>query len=269
MDPADPPGGRGRALRPTGELMTTVLVADDEPDIRELVRLNLALDGHDVLLASNGNDAIGIAIGSRPDCVVLDVMMPGKDGWQVLEELKSFSDPAIAHIPVILLTARIRDVDRIRGGIEGAIRYLTKPFSPADLRREVDAALAGEPEPQKRRTAQARALEQLARLEDGRSDVPDQPPPRPRLTRLQRSGDQSPKTPYPTAMGRMAKLSERQRDLLRTVAETTSVTEAAERLGISRSNAYASLRRIVRRLDAGTVPDLVRLVRSGNLPVDG
>lgn len=249
--------------------MSTVLVADDEPDIRELVRLNLALDGHDVLLAANGNEAIGMAVDARPDCVVLDVMMPGRDGWQVLEELKTFADPTIAHIPVILLTARVRDVDRIRGGIEGAIRYLTKPFSPADLRHEVKAALAGEPEPQKRRTAQTRALEELARLEDGRSDAPDRSPPRPHLTRLQRSGDRNARTAYPSVVGRMAKLSERQRELLRTVAETTSVTEAAERLEISRSNAYASLRRIARRLDAGTVPDLVRLVRSGILPVEG
>lgn len=246
--------------------MGTVLVAEDDSDIRELVRINLSLDGHVVLLAADGNEAIGIAADSRPDCVVLDVMMPGKDGWQVLEELKAFPDPTVAHIPVILLTARIRDVDRIRGGIEGAIRYLTKPFSPTDLRREVEAALSGEPEPRKRRRAQTGALEQLARLERGQGDGPVDAGPKPHLTRLQHSVHRAPTTAYPRASARMAKLSDRQQDLLRAVAATTTVTEAAECLGISRSNAYASLGRIARRLEAGTVPELVGLVRSGILP---
>ena len=69
--------------------MSTVLVVDDEADIRELVRLNLELDGHDVILAADGNEAIEFAVGEHPDCVVLDVMMPEKDGWEVLAEMKA------------------------------------------------------------------------------------------------------------------------------------------------------------------------------------
>ena len=75
--------------------MSTVLVVDVEADIRELLRLNLELDGHDVILAADGNEAIEFAVGEHPDCVVLDVMMPEKDGWEVLAEVKASIAPSI------------------------------------------------------------------------------------------------------------------------------------------------------------------------------
>ena len=99
--------------------------------------------------------------------VVLDVMMPGLDGWTVLSSLKSDPDPAISSIPVLMLTARAEDLDMVRGGIEGAIRYLTKPFAISDLRQAVADAVAGGPEPEQRRAAQNAALAHLARLERG------------------------------------------------------------------------------------------------------
>ena len=247
--------------------MSVVLVVDDEADIRELVRLNLELDGHGVILAADGNEAIEFAVGEHPDCVVLDVMMPEKDGWTVLSEMKSSIDPVIAHIPVIMLTARADDLDKIRGSIEGAIRYLTKPFSPTELRDEVRAALEGD-EPEKRRKAQTDALEQLARLESGQSEpVSGTRVARPHLTRLERTHEPE---PVRTAPGinpeKLATLSEKQRELLQMVSDTPTVSEAAERLSVSRSNVYASLRRIARKLDVRSVPELVTLVRAGGLP---
>jgi DNA-binding response OmpR family regulator/DNA-binding CsgD family transcriptional regulator len=251
--------------------MSVVLVVDDEADIRELVRLNLELDGHEVILAADGNEAIEYAVGEHPDCVVLDVMMPEKDGWTVLAEMKSSIDPVIAEIPVIMLTARADDMDKIRGSIEGAIRYLTKPFSPSELRDEVRLALEGD-EPQKRRKVQTDALEQLARLESGQAEpvVGTRRAARPHLTRLERAPDPEPPRAVPAgiAADKMDSLSDKQRELLRMVSSTPTVSEAAERLSVSRSNVYASLRRIARKLDVRSVPELVTLVRGGGLPAD-
>jgi DNA-binding response OmpR family regulator/DNA-binding CsgD family transcriptional regulator len=248
--------------------MSVVLVVDDEADIRELVRLNLELDGHDVILAADGNEAIEFAVGEHPDCVVLDVMMPEKDGWEVLAEMKASIDPVIAEIPVIMLTARADDLDRIRGSIEGAIRYLTKPFSPTELRDEVRAALTGDPEPMKRRKVQTDALEQLARLESGQSEPVGARAARPHLTRLERSPDPEPLRAVAggLAADKVAGLSDKQRELLQMVSSTPTVSEAAERLAVSRSNVYASLRRIARKLDVRSVPELVTMVRAGGLP---
>ncbi|MDQ3107881.1 MAG: response regulator [Actinomycetota bacterium] len=252
--------------------MSTVLVVDDEADIRELVRLNLELDGHSVILAADGNEAIEFAVGEHPDVVVLDVMMPGKDGWQVLAEMKASIDPVIAEIPIIMLTARADDLDRIRGSIEGAIRYLTKPFSPSELRDEVRASLTGDPEPQKRRKVQTDALEQLARLESGHSEpVGGVRATRVHLTRLERTHEPETSQALPPGIpsDKVATLSDKQRQLLRMVSSTPTVSEAAERLAVSRSNVYASLRRIARKLDVRSVPELVTLVRGGGLPAEG
>jgi DNA-binding response OmpR family regulator/DNA-binding CsgD family transcriptional regulator len=249
--------------------MGRVLVVDDEADIRELVRLNLELDGHTVYTAADGAEALELAVGEHPDVVVLDVMMPEKDGWQVLAEMKAAMDPVIAQIPVIMLTARADDMDRIRGGIEGAIRYLTKPFSPNELRDEVNGALVGEPEPAKRRKVQTESLEQLARLESGTSEpLSSTRAARPHLTRLERTPEPEPSRPagVVVAVERVAALSEKQQELLRMVGSTPTVSEAADRLSVSRSNVYASLRRIARKLDVRSVPELVTLVRAGAIP---
>src|SRR5437868_292636 len=144
--------------------MATVLAVDDEEDILTIIRHNLGREGHRVLTAPNGDRALEIVREEKPDVVVLDVMMPGTDGWGVLNLIKAEREE-LATIPVLMLTARAADEDRIRGGIEGAIRYLTKPFSPRDLCSEVAAALEGEPEPVKRRKVQKESLTQLARLE--------------------------------------------------------------------------------------------------------
>lgn len=246
--------------------MSRILIVDDEADIRELVRINLELDGHDVVAVESGAEAVEYAVGEQPDVIVLDVMMPQMDGWQVLGELKNSPDPLVQVIPIIMLTARADDLDRIRGGIEGAIRYLTKPFSPSELRREVGGALEGD-EPAKRRRAQTDALESLARLEAGTKEPQGTPSARPHITRLERPHDPVPPKPaaprFPTT--KLDQLSEKQRELLDAVATTPTVSEAASRLAVSRSNVYASLRRIARKLDVRSVPELVTLVRGGAL----
>src|SRR5688572_25629868 len=147
--------------------MATILVVDDEPDIRQLVQLNLELDGHRVITAANGNEALAAIAVEVPDIMLLDLQMPERDGWSVLQSIKDAGDLDVNRIPVLMLTAYDTADNRVRGGIEGALRYLTKPFSPTALREEIRAALDGDPEPVQRRRAQQAALEQLARIEKG------------------------------------------------------------------------------------------------------
>src|SRR3954454_12229976 len=121
--------------------MARILVVDDEPDIQLLTRINLERDGHEVLTASDGGDALSAVSDSPPDLIVLDVMMPEVDGWTVLTELKSRHGDAASEIPVILLTALGSPLARAKGGIEGAVRYLTKPIDLDELRDAVVEAL--------------------------------------------------------------------------------------------------------------------------------
>ena len=247
--------------------MAYVLVVDDEDDIRELVRINLELDGHQVSTARDGHEALDLVAARVPDVMVLDVMMPGMDGWDVLARMKSQVGEASSSVPVLMLTARTDDMDRLRGGIEGAIRYLTKPFSLTELRTEVRKALEGDPEPVKRRKAQHEALEQLARMERGSAAAPGAGA-RPRLTKLDGAPEARP-APYRTprlSADAVGALSPKQRELLQMVATTPTVREAAERLSVSRSNVYASLRRIARKLDVNSVAELVAVARQGGLP---
>jgi|SRR5437660_63106 len=248
--------------------MGRILIVDDEADIRELVRINLELDGHQVATAGDGAEAMDAVRRMRPELVILDVMMPGVDGWEVLASIKAETDPDLSHIPVVMLTARTDDVDKIRGGIEGAIRYITKPFSLAELREEVHLALEGDEEPVKRRRVQHQALEQLARLERGDASEPGNRGPRPKLTKLEGPGEARSQHVRPPRVSQEAydTLSDKQKELLQAVAGTPTVQAAALDLGVSRSNVYASLRRIARKLEVTSVPELVALSRQGGLP---
>ena len=114
-----------------------VLVADDDPDIRELVALRLQRAGYRVETASDGLEAFDRAVELRPDLIVLDVSMPGADGFETSRRLRA--DPRTAHVPVIFLTARTRDEDVLTGYARGGDGYVTKPFDPQELLARVDA----------------------------------------------------------------------------------------------------------------------------------
>ena len=116
-----------------------ILVVDDEPDITALVAYHLAKAGYRVSTAANGPDALKAAREERPDIVILDVMLPGVSGYDVLDELRRRDETK--EVGVILLTARREEPDRIRGLTLGADDYLTKPFSPHELALRVSALL--------------------------------------------------------------------------------------------------------------------------------
>jgi DNA-binding response OmpR family regulator len=111
--------------------MTRVLVIDDEPPIRLLCRVNLEAEGMEVLEASDGPTGLEKARNEEPDVILLDVMMPGLDGWQVAEELLENDHTRL--IPIVFLTARAEARDRARGLDLGGIDYVTKPFNPVEL----------------------------------------------------------------------------------------------------------------------------------------
>lgn len=124
--------------------MAKILVVDDEPNIREVVGLYLERDGHTVISASNGNEALKLYERVRPDLVVLDLMLPGVSGLEVCRRIQ-----AERRVPLIMLTARGEEEDRIIGLGLGADDYVTKPFSPRELAARVEAVL--------RRTNEAQA----------------------------------------------------------------------------------------------------------------
>ena len=249
--------------------MATILVVDDEPDIRLLTKMNLERDGPKIVTATNGEDALQAVQTAPPDLILLDIMMPKVDGWGVLEQLKSALDKPITEIPVILLTALGGPLDRVKGGIEGAVQYLTKPIDLEALRAAVSQALS-EPELSQRRKAQHNALEMLARIERNAAPTEVSAAPRPRLSALERGPGPTRVESEPAARineERIAALTEKQRQLLQVVSAAPTVMEAAGELGMSRSNVYASLRRINRKLGTRSVRDLLDVVRSGEVKI--
>ena len=115
---------------------STILVADDEKHIAQLVKLYLTNEGYQVETAADGQEALEKARRLRPDLIVLDLMMPRLDGWEVCRRLRKESS-----VPVIMLTARTEDVDKIVGLELGADDYVTKPFNPRELVARVKAVL--------------------------------------------------------------------------------------------------------------------------------
>jgi two-component system alkaline phosphatase synthesis response regulator PhoP len=121
--------GYGREI--LGTDMTKVLVIDDEAPIRLLCRVNLEAEGMAVIEAADGPAGLDAARAERPDVILLDVMMPGLDGWRVAEEL--LDDAGTSGIPIVFLTARAELRDRARGIDLGGVDYITKPFNPIEL----------------------------------------------------------------------------------------------------------------------------------------
>jgi CheY-like chemotaxis protein len=142
-----------------------VLVVDDEREIRELCRVALELEGCEVFEAADGAAAIDAVPRVRPDVIFLDLMMPGVDGWEVLERLQA--DERTASIPVVLLTAKAGDQDQLRGWEAGILEFVVKPFNPLVLSELVSRAL--EPvDPEVEAERRARIVEQLRQVRDTR-----------------------------------------------------------------------------------------------------
>ncbi|GAB1459848.1 response regulator [Thauera sp.] len=121
-----------------------ILVVEDQPEIRKLICMTMDYDGFEVHEAENGDSGLRMVKALRPNIVLLDVMMPGQlDGIQVCERIRA--DPEIAHIPVVLLTARGQQSDLEAGRRAGCDAYLTKPFSPLQLIETVEQLTTTEP----------------------------------------------------------------------------------------------------------------------------
>jgi DNA-binding response OmpR family regulator len=119
--------------------VATILVIDDEPDVIEVVSVALEKAGHTVLTAPDGQTGLMLTLTRQPDLVVLDVMMPGIDGFEVLRRMKT--EPRMANIPVLMLTARTDYSSKARAWEEYAQNYLTKPFDVDELAEAVNSML--------------------------------------------------------------------------------------------------------------------------------
>jgi len=119
--------------------MHKILIVEDERDIADLIGFNLERQGYEVIKAYDGISGTDVAMRERPDLIVLDLMLPGRDGYGVFKELRR--DARTVKIPVIMLTARAQTEDRIQGLEAGADDYLTKPFSPKELLLRISAVL--------------------------------------------------------------------------------------------------------------------------------
>ena len=119
----------------------TVLLIEDEPNIIEAISFILTRDGWAVATHSNGHDAVGVVQDKKPDIVILDVMLPGKTGYEILRELRENRDTSA--LPVLMLTAKGQVKDREMAERVGASRFMTKPFSNAEVLEAVRELVAG------------------------------------------------------------------------------------------------------------------------------
>jgi DNA-binding response OmpR family regulator len=123
--------------------MAKILVAEDDKQIGDMIAFKLTNGGHQVVRAEDGEQAATLAASELPDLILLDAMMPGLSGFEVLRRLKS--DPALRAVPVIMVTAKGHERDVLSGLRGGAVDYVVKPFSLKELAARVDLALRKEP----------------------------------------------------------------------------------------------------------------------------
>jgi CheY-like chemotaxis protein len=236
-----------------------VLVVDDEEHIRALIGYTLERMGHTVEYATDGSEVLGLIEQSAPDLILLDVNMPGASGWEVLGQLRSLADPALASLPVVMVTAAASDVDRIRGGIEGATGYLVKPFSLAGLRTEVEEALSAGSDASSVKRSRIRALNALAELESrGPGEVERRRPPS-ASEPLRAFEAKAPEVVLPALWA--SALTPRQREMVDAVASSDTVAEAARRLGMAPSALHARMRSVAHRLGLPSASALISAAR--------
>ncbi len=136
-----------------------ILVVEDERDVSKVIAINLKIEGMEVVVAYDGPTALEKIKESKPDCVVLDVMLPQISGWDILKYIKA--NPATADIPVVMVTAQIAEKDQLRGLGAGAVKYITKPFSPVTLTETIKSVL----KPQAKETVARERRETIERLQ--------------------------------------------------------------------------------------------------------
>ena len=136
-----------------------ILVVEDERDVSKVISINLKIEGMEVIVAYDGPTALEKIKECNPDCVVLDVMLPQISGWDILKYIKA--NPATADIPVVMVTAQIAEKDQLRGLGAGAVKYITKPFSPVTLTETIKSVL----KPQAKETVARERRETIERLQ--------------------------------------------------------------------------------------------------------
>ena len=139
--PTTTSGARATVDERTASRDATILVADDDPDVMEILIYTLEPEGFRVITATDGDTALALARAEYPDVIVLDWMMPGQDGLQVCRALRADADPRLADVPVVLITGRTDAADTATGFDAGVTDYLTKPFKPSVLLARLHAWL--------------------------------------------------------------------------------------------------------------------------------
>ncbi|MBK7219301.1 MAG: response regulator transcription factor [Candidatus Promineofilum sp.] len=147
--------------------MRRILVVDDDREVVRLIRAYLEQAGFEVLAAYDGDTAVHVIRRERPDLLLLDLMLPGKDGWAITRLVRA--EPSLAHIPIIMLTARVDDTDKIVGLELGADDYVTKPYNPREVVARVRARLR-QPDVAPPQTLRVGGLEMDVRRRDVRVD---------------------------------------------------------------------------------------------------
>lgn len=224
-----------------------ILVVEDEPDLAGLVEVNLSLAGYDVVVAGTGEQGLDDLRTHEPDAVLLDVMLPGIDGWNVLRTIKE--DRTTRDLPVVMLTALSEERDLIRGHLQGAVEYVTKPFEMRRLLTTVEGVLR-EPSPdelEERRRRTRTMLRRLAELDSGRTADGNQV----RLSALERVPEperEESQEATPEQVAGLATMTDKQRWLAGALGAGWAARRIAEHLDVSRSNVYATRRRVARRL---------------------
>ena len=137
--PSRPQRGQVHAMGRASTTRKLILVVDDEIAVRMICSFNLEAAGLEVMEAVDGDEALAAVRERRPDLVLLDVMMPKRDGWAVAAELRA--DPRTRDLPIVFLTARVDDADRRRAHQLGVVGYITKPFDPIALAAQLEEIL--------------------------------------------------------------------------------------------------------------------------------
>ncbi len=230
-----------------------ILVVEDEEDLASLVEVNLNLAGYDVVVAPTGEDGLRAIREQEPDAVLLDVMLPGIDGWNVLRTVKE--DRSTEDLPVVMLTALSEERDLIRGHLQGAVEYVTKPFEMRRLLDTVESVLreATDDELEERRRRTRTMLKRLAELDSGRAADSSTTV---RLSALERAPEPEREQAVeatPDQKAGLATMTDKQRWLAAALGAGWPARQIADHLDVSRSNVYATRRRVARRL--GCEPD--------------